>query len=177
MRRGSNAGASSSKLDRNVIERNRRMHMKDLYSRLASILPAQSSKEKLALHVLLDQATGYIKQLQQKAEELRRRRDGLKGDGGQPENSPLRGSMRLPVVKLRDLGSALEVNLVIGPNQNFMIHQVIRILEQEGAEVVTTSCSIVGGTVFYTIYSQPLCPRIGIESSRAHERLKQLILT
>lgn len=61
---------------------------------------------------------------------------------------------KLPIVELRDLGSSIEVMLVSGLNKTFMLYEVISVLEEEGAEVVTASFSTVGDKIFYVVHAQ-----------------------
>ena len=62
--------------------------------------------------------------------------------------------LRLPVIDLRDMGSSLEVMLISGLNKNFMLYEVISVLEEEGAEVVSASVSTVGDKVFHSLHAQ-----------------------
>ena len=66
------------------------------------------------------------------------------------------GSYELPVVELKDLGSSFEVVLITGLEKNFMMYEVIGVLEDEGAEVVNASFSTVGDKVFHTLHAQVL---------------------
>ncbi|THG08786.1 hypothetical protein TEA_016935 [Camellia sinensis var. sinensis] len=119
---------------------------------------------------MLEQATNYVVELKQNAEELKRRKVELEGDnkvGSQDE--------RLPVLTIRDMDSILEVNLITGLNNNLKLHEVLSVLKEEGVEVESASYSSVGNQTFYTIHGKVLYSRIGIETSRVHERLKRLI--
>ncbi|XP_028094490.1 transcription factor bHLH167-like [Camellia sinensis] len=160
---------SSSKVDRNEIEKNRRLQHKDLYSKLASFIPNQPSEKGLPLRDMLEQATKYVVELKQNVEELKRRKAALKGkEGGSKEE-------RLPVLMVRHMGSALEVILSTGLDKKFKLHEVLSVLKEEGLEVVGASYSTVENQTFYTIHAQILYSRIGIETSRMHERLEGLI--
>ncbi|CAK9180299.1 unnamed protein product [Ilex paraguariensis] len=153
-------GQRASRVGRNEIERGRRMQMKAHFSRLASLIP---TKERLALPSLLDQSTSYIRQLKQRLEELRKRREKLQGDRAVIEEQ--RDSLMLPVLAIREVGSALEINLITGVNQNCLLYEIFSVLREEGAEVLTASCSTVGSRTFYSIYSQTIkgscCTRLG----------------
>lgn len=61
---------------------------------------------------------------------------------------------RLPVVKLSESDSSIEVMLISGLNKNFMFYEVISVLEEEGAEVVSANFSTVGDKVFHTLHAQ-----------------------
>lgn len=39
-------------------------------------------------------------------------------------------------------------------NKRFMFHEVINVIEEEGAEVVNANFSIVGDKIYHTIHSQ-----------------------
>ncbi|XVE57121.1 hypothetical protein DITRI_Ditri04bG0066200 [Diplodiscus trichospermus] len=83
--------------------------------------------------------------------------------------------LSFPVVELRDLGSSIEVVLISGLDKNFMFHEVISILEQEGAEVVSASFSTVGGKIFYSLHARAIISRVGVETTRVRRRLQELI--
>ncbi|KAA8533142.1 hypothetical protein F0562_033325 [Nyssa sinensis] len=167
---------TSFKLDRSAMEKKRRMQMKDLLSSLASLIPAHPYKQRLASPTLVDQATGYIKQLKEDVEELKRRKEELIKDDDQNSIKNNTEGSRLPVLAVRDTGTTLEVNLITGLNKNFMLREILSILEDEGtATVVSASYSTVGDKIFYTIYSEAIWSRIGMETSRVLERLEKLV--
>ncbi|XP_058180180.1 transcription factor bHLH162-like [Rhododendron vialii] len=169
------------KLDRKIVERNRRIHMKDLCFRLTSLIPPHhlnSSQGMQSRQHQLDEAGTYIKLLEKRVEELKARRaalamgnhDGTDNDG----NTSIR--IELPVVELREcLGSSLEVVLITGLNKNFTISQAIGVFEDEGAEVVSASFSTVGDKVFHTLHAQAKVCRVGVDTAKVCQRLKELI--
>ncbi|RVX10614.1 Transcription factor bHLH167 [Vitis vinifera] len=164
-----------SKLDRSAVERNRRMHMKDLFSRLAFLVPTRPSKS--SLHVSLDHATTYIKQLQKRIETLKQTKQLLQGSTDETGGvrCQMSGASRSPVITVRDMGSSLELLLISGSNKKFRLHEVISVLEEEAAQVVTVNQCIVGDRICYSIHSEAVSSRIGVDASRVHERLKELI--
>jgi hypothetical protein len=119
----------------------------------------------------LDNAAAYIKQLEGRIEELKQRKGG--GCRGQGTAA---GGVRVPVIEVRYQDGTLEVVLVSEAGRPFKLHEVITVLEQEGAEVVSASFSVVGDKIFYTIHSQAVSSRIGLEVSRVSERLQDLLL-
>ncbi|WOK98513.1 hypothetical protein Cni_G07225 [Canna indica] len=56
-----------------------------------------------------------------------------------------------------------------------MLREVISVLEEEGAEIVNASFKSLGDMSFHTIHCQAISPRIGVDSSRVHARLKGLV--
>ncbi|KAL6010994.1 hypothetical protein ACLOJK_001438 [Asimina triloba] len=169
---------AASKLERKTVERNRRMHMKSLCFKLASLIPSHYSREALSQQDQLEYAAAYIKQLKEKIDGLKQKRDLALSING--INRDIRGGMmglgvRLPVVEVRDLGTSLEVVVISGLNKNFMLCDVISVIEEEGAEVVNASFSFVADKIFHIIHSQVTCARVGFESERVYERLKALV--
>ncbi|CAK9136298.1 unnamed protein product [Ilex paraguariensis] len=43
------------------------------------------------------------------------------------------------VLAIREVGSALEINLITGVNQNCLLYEIFSVLREEGAEVLTAS--------------------------------------
>ncbi|CAK7328945.1 unnamed protein product [Dovyalis caffra] len=174
------SNSESSKLDRKTVERNRRIHMKDLCFQLASLVPRhffKHSKDMLSQQDQLELAACYIKQLRERVEKLKRVQEQAittTRTSSSGMTSMMIG-MRLPVVELRDFGSGIEVVLISGLNKNFMFYEVITALSEEGAEVVSASYSTVGDKVFHTIHAQVRISRVGVETSRVWERLQELI--
>ncbi|TXG50296.1 hypothetical protein EZV62_022820 [Acer yangbiense] len=182
-----NTNEESSKLDRKTIERNRRNHMKSLCFKLASIIPShnfKTSKEILSQQDQLDQAAAYIKQLRERIDRLKE----IKDQATKPTTIPNSSSsnimdstrtnnfgLKLPMFELIDLGSSIEVVLISGLQRNFMLYEVISILEEEGAEVVSASFSTVGDKVFHTLHAQVKISRVGVDTSRVCERLRELV--
>lgn len=125
----------------------------------------------------LELAACYIKQMRERVEKLKRVKEQAITTI-QTSRSGMTSMMiglRLPVIELRDFGSSIEVVLVSGLNKNFMFYEVITVLSDEGAEVVSASYSTVGDKVFHTIHAQVRISRVGVETSRVWERLQELI--
>ncbi|KAM7479917.1 hypothetical protein LguiA_028130 [Lonicera macranthoides] len=176
-----NTHNSAEKLDRKMVERNRRIQMKGLCFKLTSLIPShhfKPSKELLSQQDQLDQAACYINKLREKIEELKRKKElatSMTGPANNINDSSMNFGLRLPLVEFRDLGSTLEVVLITGLKKNFMLFQVISVLEEEGADVVSASFSTVGDKVFHIIHAQVRVSRVGVDSSRVCQRLQELI--
>ncbi|KAH8493079.1 hypothetical protein Peur_072372 [Populus x canadensis] len=173
--------SESSRLDRKTVERNRRIHMKDLCLKLASLLPPhlfKPSKDMLSQQDQIELAACYIKQLRERVEGLKRVKEEQAITTTRTSSSAMTSMMiglRLPVVELRDFGSTIEVVLISGLNKNFMFYEVINVLSDEGAEVISASYATVGDKVFHTIHAQVRISRVGVETSRVCERLQELV--
>ncbi|KAI4329555.1 hypothetical protein MLD38_027931 [Melastoma candidum] len=190
--RSGGGGIDGSKPDRKAVERNRRIHMRGLCFKLSSLIPPHHlhrSKEMLSQQDQIDMATTYISQLKERIEGLKMMKELIAGDGGghsgegsrdghavdgggafQSDPNPL-----LPVIDLREWESGLELTLIIGESRNFGLHEVLSILEEEGAEVMSASISRVGDKVIHSIHAQERISRVGVETTRICERLRDLL--
>ncbi|KAE8676168.1 putative Polygalacturonase 2 [Hibiscus syriacus] len=175
-------GGQSSKPDRKTIERRRRNDMKTLCFKLTSLIPHhifKPSKETVSQQDQLHLAATYIARLRERVEKLKKTKEeamkSVEPNGSIMEAAAAPVGLSSPVVELRDLGSSIELVLITGLNRNFMLYQVISILEQEGAEVVSASFSTLGGKIFHSIHAQAKLSRVGVETTRASQRLQELI--
>ncbi|KAJ6818823.1 uncharacterized protein M6B38_132235 [Iris pallida] len=183
MRSSATNDGSSSKVDRKTVEKNRRIHMKNLCFKLGSLVPKEekNTKDAISLHDHLDQATTYIRNLKARIEKLKQRRKIAAGDGestGRREaDCEIADEPGLPVLNVRCHDSILEVVLITGRKKKFMFYQVMGVLVEEGAQVVNASFSVVSDKTFYTIHSQATSSSsmIGLDVSKISERLKKLI--
>ncbi|XP_004298935.1 PREDICTED: transcription factor bHLH100-like [Fragaria vesca subsp. vesca] len=183
---------TSSKLDRKTVERNRRIQMKGLCFKLASMVPPQyfkssKSKEMMTQQSQLDLAASYIKQLTERIENLKERKEKeLKSQSGTSNKSSITNvdrannkavvvGSRLPIIKMSESGPSIEVMLISGLNKNFMFYEVISVLQEEGAEVVSANFSTVGDKIFHTLHAQVKISRVGVETTRVWQRLQDLI--
>ncbi|KAK7291638.1 hypothetical protein RIF29_06945 [Crotalaria pallida] len=178
--------SDSPKLDRKTMERNRRIHMKALCFKLVSSIPFNyiqlTKQQKLPQQQQdqLDLAATYIKHMRERIEELKRKKEKALAilrptQNNNNNNMIFYGGTNLAVLEVRDLGSAIEVMLISGMNKNFMLYEVISVIEEEGAEVVTSNYSTVGDKIFYTLHAKVKISRVGVEISRVYERLQGLI--
>nr|GMD59868.1 transcription factor bHLH168-like [Ipomoea batatas] len=149
---------------RHLTEKHRRQQMKGLYRRLASLVPHEKSLGKSPAVDVLDYATNYIKQLESNVNELKARKD----------------SLQLPVaiaVNESERGESLEINIVCGLEKKKVLKmdKVFRILQEEGAKVVSATNSTVDLKIYHTIICKAFSPRIGMDTIRVQERLKNFI--
>ncbi|KAK3223316.1 hypothetical protein Dsin_010341 [Dipteronia sinensis] len=170
------AGNSSSRVERNMKERVRRKQMRNLLSQLAFLIPPpQTSKNSVP--ELLEHAANYIKHFQEKVEEQKGRQEALLKESTTCDpNYKKTTSSCSPVLNIKSWeDSYLELNLICRLNENFMLHEIISVLQQEGAEVISCTQNNAADRVIYMIRSKAICPRIGIETARVRERIKDLI--
>ncbi|XVF02014.1 hypothetical protein REPUB_Repub04eG0139600 [Reevesia pubescens] len=150
---------SSAKVERKIIEKNRRNHMKNLYSKLNSLLPHHNSKEPLSLPDQIDEAVNYIKSIQTRLKESREKKESLMGrkrsyrctNSTAAETTE---SFKSPEIRINEKGSAMEVVLMTNQDSQFMFYEMIRVLQEQGAEVLNANFSVVGNTVFHIVHAE-----------------------
>ncbi|TKY71709.1 Transcription factor bHLH36 [Spatholobus suberectus] len=165
---------SPSRVDRKFIERNRRNQMKALFRKLNSLVPHQRSKESISLPDQLEEATNYIKKLQINVEKMKDKKDMLLGI--ERSNARMNGGkngLKSPRIEIQQMGSALEVILITGLDSQFMFSETIRVLHEEGVDVVNASYKVIGDAVFHSIHCQDGESANG--AARISERLKNFI--
>ncbi|KAF8037184.1 hypothetical protein BT93_B0174 [Corymbia citriodora subsp. variegata] len=176
-----NQTVESVKLDRKTSERNRRIHMKGLCFKLASLIPPhhfKSSQGMFSEQNAVIHATAYINQLKERVEELKMRKElAMRSNGLSKSGSRHPPSLSLPIVKLGFWDSGLEVMLISGVDKNFTLSEAISILKEEGAEAVCGNISAISDKVFHTIFAQVRLLRVGVDTSRICERLHQLVFS
>uniref|UniRef100_A0A0R0KGX9 BHLH domain-containing protein n=1 Tax=Glycine max TaxID=3847 RepID=A0A0R0KGX9_SOYBN len=153
--------SGSPKLHRKTIQRNRRIHIKSLCFKYLSSIPyndLKPTKDMLYQQDQLDLAATYIKHLKERIQKLK----------GEKEIFNI-GS-QLPLIEIKDLGLGIGVKLISGLNKNLMLYEVISVLEEDGAEVVTVNFSTVADKFFTRVML-----RIGVEPTRVYQRLPELI--
>ncbi|KAL3740083.1 hypothetical protein ACJRO7_021372 [Eucalyptus globulus] len=147
----------SSRADRKTTERNRRNQMKALFSKLHSLVPPQSPREStLSQPDQLSQAANYIKNLQVKVEKMREQKERLL-EIEKISTSMKNGQMigfKSPEIRIQKMGSILEVVLVTGLDGQFMFNETVRVIYEEGADIVNASFSNVGDAIFHTIHAK-----------------------
>ncbi|XP_049367204.1 transcription factor bHLH162-like [Solanum verrucosum] len=175
---------SLEKLDRKTQEKNRRIQMKYLSSKLFSLIPPHhhhySTKDMVTQQDQIDQAITYIEKLKERVDVLKRRKDKIIAQGTSDDSKKFMPStscstIKIPMIEVRELGSTIEVILVSCLRKKFTMQEVIIILEQEGAQVVTANFSTIGDKVYYTIHAQVKITRLGVDASRVYSRLQNLI--
>ncbi|KAK6795296.1 hypothetical protein RDI58_008749 [Solanum bulbocastanum] len=172
-----NIVTASEKVERKTQEKIRRIQMKYLTSKLFSLIPPhhqQSTKELLTKQDKIDEAITYIEQLKERIEVLKRRKEEVVDDSkkSMPTTSC---TIKSSMVEVRELDSTLEVILNSGLQKNFTLQEVIKIIEQEGAQVVSANYSAIDDTIYYTIHAQVKIARLGIDASRVHLRLQKML--
>ncbi|CAK9327428.1 unnamed protein product [Citrullus colocynthis] len=149
----------SSQTDRKLIERNRRKEMKALFSALNSLLPHQRSKEaSKTVPDQLEEAKNYIKELQNNIEKLKEKKEKiiemLEEDGIRRRCKDEIKPKLLVQVKAHQVGSSVELLLTTGSDYHFILQQILRLLRDNGAEVVNLNQSMFTDRAFHKITAE-----------------------
>ncbi|KAI5683463.1 hypothetical protein M9H77_04691 [Catharanthus roseus] len=107
----------------------------------------------------IDQVVVYITKLREKVDDLKKRKEVMASSissSGRSDHINDQNSLEIeiPIVKVREIGSSLEVIIISGKKRKFSVQEIIRILEEGGAEVITASTSIVGLHIFHIFHAQ-----------------------
>ncbi|KAJ3686399.1 hypothetical protein LUZ61_015563 [Rhynchospora tenuis] len=133
---------SKCKPDRKTVEKNRRDHMKFLYSKLDSLIASSSSSASFGQQLpdRLDEATNYIKRVQERIEQLKEKKRQLDGSAAGRTNE-----RRPPQIEVHDLGSGINAVLIISSDRDQAImHKAICAVEERGVEVLNAHYSSAG---------------------------------
>ncbi|KAL1222807.1 Transcription factor [Cardamine amara subsp. amara] len=164
--------SSSSKEQRNLREKERRMRMKHLYHTLSSHV--SPTRRALPVPQLIDQATSYMKQLKEKVEHLKEKKTTLML-GGAIENSS-EGLSLLPKLSIHSRDSTIHMNLIMDLNmKRVMLHELVSVFEERGAQVMSAHLYNFNDRIIYTIIAQAILYRIGIDPSEIEKKLRDII--
>jgi len=127
----------------------------------------------------LDEAAAYIKKLKERVDELQQKRSsaqlmaaGTSGGGGggsvaststataaasggaRSEEDAADEAAEAPVVEVVHYndGSSLDVVLISSVERPFKLHEVVTVLEEEGAEIINANLSVASRKIFHTIH-------------------------
>lgn len=111
----------------------------------------------------VDEAVSYIKSLQGNLEKLKEKKESLMSSRKRPHTCSTTSvgetstpSLRSPVMEIREMGSNLQVTLVTGLEDQSIFYDIIGILHEESAEVLSASFSVVGNSAFHVLIAQVL---------------------
>ncbi|KAG4968800.1 hypothetical protein AAZX31_12G194100 [Glycine max] len=167
---------SPTKVERKIVEKNRRSQMKNLYSELNSLLPTRNPKEAMSLPDQIDEAINYIKSLETKVKLEQEKKERLKERkrtrGGCSSSSEAQGSLKSPNIQIHETGNLLEVILTCGVDSQFMFCEIIRILHEENVEVINANSSMVGDLVIHVVHGEVEPSIYQFGATKVSEKLK-----
>lgn len=150
---------SSPKMERRIIEKKRRDHMKGLYSSLFSLLPSYKSKGILPVPDQIDEAVEYIKNLQLKIEKMNQKKEKFLLSENKRRGSCVTetsSSSRLvpPKYEIHEMGPAMDVVLLTGLDKPTTFYKILRSLHEDGFEVVHANFSSSGNSMLQVAYAK-----------------------
>ena len=104
----------------------------------------------------IDEVVSYIRSLQTKLEKSKERKQTLSGTRKKlraciNESIP---SLPSPKIEIHEMGYALNVTLVTGYDDKVLFHEIIRLIQEEGAEVLNANFSAVGNSIFHAVHAK-----------------------
>ncbi|KAI4333951.1 hypothetical protein L6164_018699 [Bauhinia variegata] len=170
--------SSSTKIERRIIEKNRRNQMKILYSKLNSLLPSYNSKETLPLPDQIDEAISYIKSLETKVKVAKEKKESLTRKRSHTccsSSFETMGSLKSPKIEIHEVGSSLQIVLISGLDSQFIFYEIIRILHEENIDVVSANSSLAGNSMSHVVHAQIGESSHQFGATKVSERLKRFV--
>ncbi|RZB75391.1 Transcription factor bHLH162 isoform B [Glycine soja] len=155
--------SSSTKVERRLVEKNRRNQMKNLYNKLNSLLPSYNPKEALPLPDQVDEAINYIKSLEAKVKMAQEKKENLQGirkrsrgcfSNNSANFAATSGFPKSPQLEIHEVGSSLQVVLTCGLDHQFIFYEIIQILHEENIEVRSVNSSLAGDSVLHVVHAE-----------------------
>lgn len=117
------------------------------------------SQVELSLPGRLEKAVDYINETEDRIRELKNRKINLAMGIGRIDRdmsceNAITINSKLPMVEVSDSGSTLNVVLISSLNKNVMLQDVITVLEEEGAEVLSASQYFGADRCLHVLHSQ-----------------------
>ncbi|KAL0732607.1 hypothetical protein Bca4012_008816 [Brassica carinata] len=156
---------------RNLREKERRTRMKDLFCLLSSHV--SPTRRQLPVPQLIDEATSYMIKMKENVKYMKEKKKTLLGEVRKRSGG---SSSLLPKLSIHSRDSIIEMNLIIDVSmKRLMLHELMRVFEEEGAQVMTASLQNLNDITAYTIIAQAVICRIGIDPSRIENRVRDII--
>lgn len=115
-------------------------------------------QEALSLPDQIDEAIKYIKSLETKLKKSKEKKESLSVNGRKRSYTctsfDAKSSLKSPKMEIREMGSTLEVVLITGLDNQFLFYEIIHILHEEQAEVLTANFSISGDSIFHVVHAE-----------------------
>ncbi|ESW21833.1 hypothetical protein PHAVU_005G102700 [Phaseolus vulgaris] len=161
--------SSMKGLERRIVEKNRRNHMKNLCSNLNSLLPNNNipREGELSRGDLIDEATNYIKNLETKVKMAQQKKESLLLQKKR-SRSASSSSYEAPKIEIHEMDSSLQIILMCTHDNQFILTEIIRILLEETIEVISVNSSITGNSMLHVVKAQEGTTTIS-------ERLKRFV--
>ncbi|KAL3848846.1 hypothetical protein ACJIZ3_010728 [Penstemon smallii] len=170
--RSSSSSSTAPRIERKVLEKNRRNRLKVLYSSLISLLPNHTSKEELPLPDQMDEAAEYIKALKMKLDKMKEKKESLLPTNNSyswitTENQATNKKSLL--VEVHEMGPNMYVILANGLKDYSTFQGIISLLHQHGFQIANANFSLNGNSSIQVFQDKDGCASI------SPEWLKELI--
>ena len=110
--------------------------------------------QQLPVPQLIDEATSYMIKMKENVKYLKEKKKSLLG-GEVPGKRSEGSSSLLPKLSIHSRDSIIEMNLIIDVNmKRLMLHELMRVFEEEGAQVMTASLQNLNDRTACTIIAQ-----------------------
>ncbi|XP_044974281.1 transcription factor bHLH168-like isoform X3 [Hordeum vulgare subsp. vulgare] len=185
-------------MEKKESEKERRQRMKALCEKLTSLIPKEHNPHADTMTQLgsLDVAASYINKLKERVDDLQHKKTSaqamatlLGGSGistptitatmssgaGSPEGGGKLEASPLVVEVRQSDDESMEMRMICSTERPIKLHEVITILEEEGAVIINANHSVTAHKIFCIIHSRAFSTRIGIDVSRISKRLGALV--
>ncbi|CAM0885073.1 unnamed protein product [Alopecurus aequalis] len=149
-------GGSDRKVNHNAYERDRRKQLNGLYSSLRSLLPDTDHTKKLSIPITVTRVLKYIPELQKEVDTLEKKKEELTRANCKPGAVNMRENT-VPIVSatcLDDKDIMVQVSLLSNMAGALPMSKCIKVLENEGLRLVSSSTSAFQNRTFYSLHVQ-----------------------
>ncbi|KAM0844747.1 hypothetical protein ACQ4PT_056841 [Festuca glaucescens] len=154
---GSPGGEGSHrKINHNAYERDRRKQLNGLYSSLRSLLPDTDHTKKLSIPITVTKVLKYIPELQKQVEGLEKKKEELARASCKPGVLTMKENTA-PIVSttcIDDRDIMVQVSLLSNMARAMPMSKCIKVLENEGLRLVSSSTSAFQNRTFYSLHLQ-----------------------
>ncbi|XP_051125885.1 transcription factor bHLH162-like [Andrographis paniculata] len=153
----SSINGGAPRIERKIIEKNRRNKMKTLYFNLISLIPSHHSKmEGLPLPDQIEEAESYIKTLNTKLDKIRLKKEILlqtKKTSDSCITTSTTTTTTTPLIEIHAMDHHHNLNVVLanGLQDYSKFHDMIRLMNQNGGDIVSASFNRYGNSTIQVL--------------------------
>uniref|UniRef100_A0ACD5XBU1 Uncharacterized protein n=1 Tax=Avena sativa TaxID=4498 RepID=A0ACD5XBU1_AVESA len=153
---GGDGSGSHRKISHNAYERDRRKQLNGLYSSLRSLLPDTDHSKKLSIPITVTRVLKYIPELQKQVDTLEKKKEELTQANCKPGVVSMKENTA-PIVSatcLDDRDIMVQVSLLSSMAGALPMSKCIKVLENQGLRLVSSSTSAFQNKTFYSLHVQ-----------------------
>ncbi|KAM3382736.1 transcription factor like isoform X1 [Capsicum galapagoense] len=177
---------SAARLEKKYVEKNRRNKMKTLFNQLYSLLPPHpfQLQEAMSLPDQINAAIKYIKSSEIKLEKSKMQLEKLRSKKRptllcmENHDSNTSTSKLSPQIEIQEMNPTMDLILITGLDNIAMFYNIIRLLHEEGFEVINANFSLHGNSMMQILHETKIIGKSTLMESRAtrvYTRLKELL--